>query len=76
MESFGNCLEVMDELQRAYLRLGDTKSKRAVAVQTEGLESEINRAIEKAEVIVRDMLKISTAVEVGEAGVCLAKTVI
>ena len=38
--------------------LRDTQSKKVVAVETEGLESEINNAIEKkAKRIVRDILE-------------------
>ena len=43
------CLGVMDELQKAYLHLGDNDSKTSVAKEAEGLEIETNNAIEKAE---------------------------
>ena len=34
------CLAVMDELQKAYLHLGDNDSKKSVAEEAEGLENE------------------------------------
>ena len=51
------CLAVMDELQKAYLHLGDNDSKKSVAEEAEGLENETNNAIEKAERVVKDILE-------------------
>lgn len=51
------CLAVMDELQKAYLHLGENDSKKSVVEEAEGLENEVGDAIEKAERVVKDILK-------------------
>ena len=51
------CLTVMEELQEVYSRLGDNENKKAVAEEAEGLEKEVNNVIEKAEQVIKDILK-------------------
>lgn len=47
------CLALMDELQDAYVRLGDQENKNAITVEAEGLENEINNVIETAEGVIK-----------------------
>ena len=47
----------MEELQEVYSRLGDNENKKAVAEEAEGLEKEVNNVIEKAEQVIKDILK-------------------
>ena len=51
------CLTVMEELQEVYSRLGDNENKKAVAEEAEGLEKEVNNVIEKAEQVIKNILK-------------------
>ena len=44
-------------LQEVYSRLGDNENKKAVAEGAEGLEKEVNNVIEKAEQVIKDILK-------------------
>ena len=54
------CLTVMEELQEVYSRLGDNENKKAVAEEAEDLEKEVNNVIEKAEQVIKDILKKKT----------------
>jgi len=54
-----SCINVMDELQDAYSRSGELENKNSVTVEAEGLESEINNVIEKAEGVIKQLMKKS-----------------
>ena len=47
----------MDELQDAYSRSGELENKNSITVETEGLESELNNVIEKAEGVIKQLVK-------------------
>jgi len=49
------CLTVMEELQQVYLCLGEGGNKKAVTEEAEGLEKEVNNAIEKVELVIKDI---------------------
>ena len=52
-----SCINIMDELQDAYSRSGEQENKDSVAVEAEGLESEINKVIETAESLIKELVK-------------------
>ena len=52
------CLAVMDELQSMYLRLGDKDNMKSITEQAESFGKEINDVIEKAEGVVKDILRM------------------
>ena len=52
-----SCINIMDELQDAYSRSGEQENKDSVAVEAEGLESEINKVIETAEGLIKELVK-------------------
>ena len=52
-----SCINIMDELQDAYSRSGKQENKDSVAVEAEGLESEINKVIETAEGLIKELVK-------------------
>ena len=52
-----SCINVMDELQDAYSLSGELENKNSITVEAEGLESEINNVIEKAEGVIKQLVK-------------------
>ena len=54
-----SCINIMGELQDAYSRSGELENANSVTVEAEGLESEINNAIEKAEGVIKQLVKKS-----------------
>ena len=52
-----SCINIMDELQDVYSRSGEQENKDSVAVEAEGLESEINKVIETAEGFIKELVK-------------------